>query len=39
MKKEFILIVFIISIIIPQTGSSAETSHKEGSGIAVPDVR
>jgi hypothetical protein len=39
MKKEFILIVFIISLLIPGTGGSAETAHKEGTGIDVPDVK
>ncbi len=39
MKKEFILIVFIIFLIIPRIGNSAETTHTEGSGITVPDVK
>ena len=39
MKKEFILIVFIICLITPRIAISAETAHKEGAGIDVPDVK
>jgi hypothetical protein len=39
MKKELLLIVFIIFIITPQNGSTAETAHAEDPGISVPDVK
>jgi hypothetical protein len=38
MKKELLLIVFIIFIIAPRNASSAETVHTEDAGIAIPDV-
>ena len=39
MKKKFILIVFIICLIVPRIGNSAETAHQEGAGIDVPNVK
>ncbi len=39
MRKDLLIIVFVISIIIPQIGSSAETAHQEGTGLDVPDVK
>jgi hypothetical protein len=39
MKKEFLIIVFIAGLIIPQIAGAAETVHKEDTGMSIPDVK
>ena len=38
MKKEFLIIVFIAVLIIPQMSGAAETVHKEDTVVSIPDV-
>jgi hypothetical protein len=39
MKKEFLIIVFIAALIIPQMAGAADTVHKKDTGDAIPDVK
>jgi hypothetical protein len=39
MKKEFLIIFFIASLIIPQMAGAAETVHKEDAAVSIPDVK
>ncbi len=39
MKKEFLIIIFIAGLIIPQMAGAADTVHKKDNGNAIPDVK